>query len=92
MDGDSTEDVRVGQWISECHMALSAADALAARLARTPGAASAELAVVRLRIAALRAEIERRREQIPVGVERRDLNPDWIDSPPMTTPWCLPGG
>ena len=90
MDDDSAGDGGVSRWISECHMALSAADALAARLARVPGASGSELALVRLRIAALRAEIERRREDLAVAVERRDLAPDWTNFPAMTSPWCPP--
>jgi len=79
-----------------CDSALAEADLLIAMLSDGPGSLEPELSAVRLRIAALRHEIERLRG-LPTLPVRRKIHPDWIDLAANGSPWTAfgadhPGG
>ena len=74
-----------------CDNALAEADLLIAMLSDCPDSLAAELSAVRLRIAALRHEVERLRGMATLPV-RRKSPPDWIDLAANGSPWAAPGG
>ncbi|MEO8141859.1 MAG: hypothetical protein ABI617_04295 [Sphingomicrobium sp.] len=61
-----------------------------ASLAQFPASLEPELAATKLRIAALRHEVERLRGMATVRV-RRKIHPDWIDLANGAVPWPAAG-
>ncbi len=76
--------------LAGCDQALAEAEVLIASLARFPASLDPELAATKLRIAALRHEVERLRGMTTFRV-RRKIHPDWIDLANGVTPWPAAG-
>lgn len=79
-----------------CDLALAEADQLIRLASDCAGSLDPEIAAVRLRIAALRHEVERLRG-MPALPVRRKIHPDRIDLTAVGSPWeslgsCHPGG
>ncbi len=73
-----------------CDAALAEADMLIAMLCNGAESLDPELSAVRLRIAALRNEVERLRG-MPALPTRRKIHPDWIGLTAIGSPWALGG-
>ena len=74
-----------------CDLALAEADRLLRLLSEATLPLDPELSAVRLRISALRVEVERLRGMRTLPSTRR-LPPDWIDLTGDRSPWAAPGG
>jgi hypothetical protein len=74
-----------------CDLALAEADRLVQLLVDCPDSLDHEIDAVRLRIAALRSEVERLRG-IPTFVPGRKVHPKWIDLPGEGSPWATDNG
>jgi len=74
-----------------CDTALAEADLLIAMLSGSLDSLDPELSAVRLRIVALRQEVERLRGTAVLPV-RRKIHPDWIDLATDGSPWAVLGG
>ena len=70
-----------------CDTALAEAELLIAMLSDGRDSLDPELSAVRLRIVALRHEVERLRG-IPTLPVRRTIHPDWIDLAANGSPWA----
>ena len=73
-----------------CDHALAEADKLIQSLVDCPASLDPELAAVRMRIGALRHEVERLRG-MPIMPMRRETRPDRIDLTAIGSPWTPPG-
>ena len=74
-------------WLSGCDKALAEADLLIATLSDFPASLEPELTATRLRISALRREVDRLRG-MPADPQRRKIAPDQIDLFNIDSPWA----
>ncbi len=72
-------------WLDACDRSLVVADQTALSSARRGRASAHDIAVIRRRIAALRAEIADWRDRLVKP--GRDVDPPWME---QLTPWCPP--
>lgn len=75
--------------LAGCDHALAEAERLIASMAGFPVSLEPELTATRMRIAALRREVERLRGMTTLPV-RRKIHPDWIDLASNGSPWAGP--
>lgn len=72
-------------WLASCQRALDEADAAAVRLAASRTKSATEIAILKLRIETLRADIDAFRASLARRGER--IDPEWTG---LLSPWCPP--